>query len=421
MNPLGVYLVVEGVRGLGLGLIIVAPIYRIEAAGFGPLELVLAGTALEVAYFACEVPTGVVADSFSRRLSVIVGAFVMGGAWILEGSIAALWPIMAAQALLGAGWTFFSGAAEAWIAGELGEDRAARAIVRGKQAWLVMSVAGSVAGAALGTRDLRWPILAGGASHLALGVFLVLAMPERGFVRTAHATRRAALTSSFTGGARAVRGSAVLLMLFAVELFSGMASEGIDRLWEVHLWTGLDLPSLGGLSRLYWIAIVGGVATILSLPALSVARRFVERESNRALGLTTATLAAVIAGGTALFGFADGVVLAAVAYWGVRVARNVAEPAYTVWVVRNTSPAVRATVLSLHGQSHSIGEIASGPPLGIIGRAFSVPIALLTSGLMQAATIPILLAASRHGPGRASASGPPTPDRAELRPPPELS
>src|SRR5919106_3865526 len=136
LNAYPVYLLLEGVRGLGLGLIITAPIYRIKQAGFGPLELVLAGTALEVAYFVSEVPTGVVADVYSRRLSCIIGAFVMGAGWLLEGAFASIWPIMVAQALLGSGWTFFSGAAEAWVAGELGDDRAARAIVRGKQGHL---------------------------------------------------------------------------------------------------------------------------------------------------------------------------------------------------------------------------------------------------------------------------------------------
>src|ERR1044071_1824092 len=103
-------------------------------AHFGPLELVLAGTALEVAYFLSEVPTGVIADVYSRRLSCIVGAFIMGVAWLIEGAFPTLVPIMIAQALLGLGWTCFSGAAEAWIAGEVGEARAGPAIVRAGQA-----------------------------------------------------------------------------------------------------------------------------------------------------------------------------------------------------------------------------------------------------------------------------------------------
>src|ERR671924_1227834 len=141
----------EAVRGLGLGLIVTAPIYRIEQAGFGPLELVLAGTVLEVAYFVSEVPTGVVGDVYTRRLSCIIAGFVMGAGWLLEGSIAALWPIMLAQALLGVGWTFFSGASEAWIAGEIGEDRAGNAIVRGQQANLFAVIVGGFLGAGLAT------------------------------------------------------------------------------------------------------------------------------------------------------------------------------------------------------------------------------------------------------------------------------
>ena len=50
-----------------------------------PLELVLAGTALEVAYFLFEVPTAIVADTYSRRASIVVGAVIMGLAYVATG------------------------------------------------------------------------------------------------------------------------------------------------------------------------------------------------------------------------------------------------------------------------------------------------------------------------------------------------
>jgi len=50
-----------------------AAVYFIRDVGTSPLQLVLAGTALEVAYFCFEIPTAIVADLYSRRLSVIVG------------------------------------------------------------------------------------------------------------------------------------------------------------------------------------------------------------------------------------------------------------------------------------------------------------------------------------------------------------
>ena len=391
MNPYLVYLVMEGVRGLGLGLIITAPIYRIELAGFGPLELVLAGTALEIAYFVSEVPTGVVADVYSRRLSCIIGAFVMGVGWLIEGSWASLWPIMAAQALLGSGWTFFSGAAEAWVAGELGEDRAARAIVRGQQANLIAAIVGGFVGAGLATVRLNIPVVVAGGTHVALGVFLLVAMSETGFVRVRHASRLQALATTVRDGTRAVRRNRVLLVIIATAFLMGAASEGLDRLWEIHLYTNYALPSLGGISRLYWFAIVGGAATALSVVALALARRFVERESDRALAATAVTMTAVVAIGSAVFGAAELLLVAIVAYWAVRIARNVLDPTLTVWMVRHTEPSVRATVLSLEGQSHSIGEIVAGPTVGAVGRLFSVPVALVTSGLIEACAVPLLL------------------------------
>ncbi len=390
MSAYPVYLVLEGIRGLGLGLIITAPIYRIEQAGFGPLELVLAGTALEVAYFVSEVPTGVVADVYSRRLSCIIGAFVMGAGWVLEGSFASIWPIMIAQALLGSGWTFFSGASEAWIAGEIGEQRAPKAIVRGQQTNLTMVVIGGFVGAGLATIELHFPILVAGASTAGLGVFLLVFMPETGFVRGEHASRVAALTSTFKGGAKAIRGNRILLVILAATFLTGAASEGIDRLWEAHLYTDFQLPGLGALPQLYWFAIVGGVATALSVGALSISRRFVEKESDRTLALTTIVLTATIAGFCALFGLAPGFALAVAAYWAVRIARNVLAPTYIVWIVRHSDPRVRATVISLEGQSHSIGEIVAGPSVGFVGRLVSIPAALVTSGIIQALALPFL-------------------------------
>lgn len=396
MNPYTVFLVLEAVRGLGLGLIVVAPIYRIEVANFGALELVLAGTALEVAYFASEIPTGIIADAYSRRLSCIIGGFVMGAGWLLEGAFPNLWTIMAAQAVLGVGWTFFSGAAVAWIAGEIGEDRAARAVVRGQQGNLAAAVLGGFVGAGLGAVQLNLPILVAGASHVALGVFLVIAMKERGFTPVPHETRAAAMKAIFSGGVRRIRRSTVLLTILGAVFLGGMASEGLDRLWEAHLWTGLDLPTLGSFSRLYWFAIIGGVATALSVPALSFARRFVERESDLALAATTITTTALIAVGCVAFGLAPWLGVAVASYWVVRIARNVAHPAYTVWALRHTEPELRATVLSMAEQSHSIGEIFSGPPVGIVGRFISIPAALVASGIMQAAALPLLGAAARR-------------------------
>src|SRR3712207_9035248 len=80
------YLIFSGATAFFFALAYsVATVYRVEAAGLSPLQLVLVGTTLEVTYFLFNVPTGVVADTYSRRLSVIIGVFLWGLGLAVEG------------------------------------------------------------------------------------------------------------------------------------------------------------------------------------------------------------------------------------------------------------------------------------------------------------------------------------------------
>ena len=57
---------------------VVMAVYLVQELHLSPLQLVLMGTAMEAAVFLFEIPTGVVADTYSRRLSLIVGYVGMG-------------------------------------------------------------------------------------------------------------------------------------------------------------------------------------------------------------------------------------------------------------------------------------------------------------------------------------------------------
>ena len=67
---------------------VVMAVYLVRVVHLSPLQLILMGTAMEAAVFLFEVPTGVVADTYSRRLSLIIGYLGMGVAWMLvEGAV----------------------------------------------------------------------------------------------------------------------------------------------------------------------------------------------------------------------------------------------------------------------------------------------------------------------------------------------
>jgi DHA3 family tetracycline resistance protein-like MFS transporter len=177
-----IYLGIKGFSALFMTMwATVASVYRIEVVGLDPLRLVLRGTALEVAVFLFEVPTGVFADTFGRRRSVIVGCVLMGSGFALEGAIPEFLAVLAAQAVWGVGYTFISGALEAWVADESPDRRLGRVYLRGEQADYLGSFVGIPASVLLGLVALNLPLLTGGALTILLGLALVFAMPEQNF------------------------------------------------------------------------------------------------------------------------------------------------------------------------------------------------------------------------------------------------
>jgi DHA3 family tetracycline resistance protein-like MFS transporter len=161
------FLILGAASALFVGMIdpIIA-VYYVRVVGLGPLQLVLLGTVVEVAGLLFEVPTGIVADLYSRRLSVTIGVLAVGACFLIQGLFPFLVAIVAAEVLRGIGGTFTSGALEAWIADEIGEGAAAAAYLRYAQARQLGALAGTVVGVALGAVALALPVAIGGAAML---------------------------------------------------------------------------------------------------------------------------------------------------------------------------------------------------------------------------------------------------------------
>jgi DHA3 family tetracycline resistance protein-like MFS transporter len=209
-----------------------AAVYYVREVGLTPFELVLVGTVMEAAIFCFEVPTGAVADRYGRRLSVIVAFAVQGAAFVLLALMPTTEGVLAASALWGFGWTFESGALQAWIVDELGGRDLQRVFLRGARWGYAGALAGLVGGAAFAAVALRLPIAVGGVLLLALAAALALLMPEHGFQRRASGVRfpfRDLARSALEAG-REVRVHPILRLIVTITFFFGAFTEGIDRL-----------------------------------------------------------------------------------------------------------------------------------------------------------------------------------------------
>ena len=89
------------------------------------------GTVMEASVFLFEIPTGVIADTYSRRLSLIIGYLGIGASWMLVAIVSEPWAVIALWALWGISYTFTSGAYQAWITDEVGHKNLGSLFLRG--------------------------------------------------------------------------------------------------------------------------------------------------------------------------------------------------------------------------------------------------------------------------------------------------
>ena len=403
MRRLDAHLVWLGYRGVeafafGLGWT-VAPIFFVRELGLSPLELVLAGTALELAYFVMEIPTGIVADLYGRRLSTIVGALGLGLGFVATGLADGVGLVLAAAAFMGFTWTFKSGAEDAWITDEVGVDRAGRSFHAGAQAARIGGLLGIAGAVGLALVDLRLPIVMGGVVMVALAGGLALVMPETGFAsaRVENVSALASMRGTARQGSTLIRRSPLLLMIVGIGFFLGMSDEGFDRLWEAHFLVDVGVPGFAGLDQVVWFGVLAAGATLL---AILVARPLSTRlaaQGPAGMARTLLVFDALRVLGLLAFAFAGSFALALAAFWAARLTRSLAGPVHSTWLNANVEDSsVRATVLSMTNVFESAGEWGGGPALGGIGNAFGIRAALAGSALALLPALGLYTRAIKH-------------------------
>ena len=222
---------------------------NVKIVGLSPLQLVLVGTVLELSVFLFEIPTGVVSDLKSRKLSIIIGYFLIGLGFLIEGLFPFFITVLLAQVVWGIGYTFTSGSQQAWIADEIGEERASLAFIRGAKAGNLGQVVAIPLSILAGYFMINLPIVVGGLCMIGLAVYLIIFMKEENFKPLDKAERTSAWGSMKENMGKIIshsKASFIMRMLFLIALFVGFYSEGFDRLWVSHFLEVSNLSELSG-------------------------------------------------------------------------------------------------------------------------------------------------------------------------------
>lgn len=391
------YLGLQFLTGLFFSMMfVVTSLYEATVAGLSGMQLVLVGTTVEVVILIFEVPTGIVADACSRRASIVIGFFLMGIGFLVEGLFPVFAMILLTQVLWGIGYTFTSGATQAWLSDEIGEENANRAFLRGNQFDLAGALIGILLAIPLGNIAVNVPILVGGVSVIGIGFMLMLFMPENGFKPARPEDRNSFqhMGDIFRKGIAAVRSRPALLSILGIGFIYGLYSEGWDRLWVKYLVDNFTLPHLFGLNEVAFFGFLRAGGMLLSILVTNQVEK--RLDSNHAPSIARAMVWITILLSLSIFTFAfsPALVVSILAVTMVSITRNIMGPLYNAWVNQRLDSDTRATVISMSGQVDAIGQVMSGPVAAVISLS-SIRAAITVASLLLAPALPLIARANR--------------------------
>ena len=381
------YLLFSAITAMCFSLVAtVMMVYHIEIVHLNPLQLILVGTTLELACFIFEIPTAIVADVYSRKLSIVIGGVLTGVGFILEGSISSFIFVLVAQIVWGLGSTFISGSLEAWIAEEEKNKDLDEIYIKGAQAGQIGAFIGIVLSTVIANFSVRLPIIVSGVLFIILALFLWLYMPENNFKPSAPGDLNTfkKMVYTFKSGLKFVKSKSIIMILLAVTLFYGLSSEGYDRLSNAHFLQDTTLPKLGNLSSVTWFGIFGILGMILSFIVMHFMAKNLKNEDNRKNGKLLLCINILYISSMLIFALTRNFSLMLIAYLATNTFRIINEPIFSAWLNGHIDDNSRATVLSINGQMNSLGQILGGPIIGIIATNISVSIGIVCTSLLVA-------------------------------------
>ncbi|HEV2654427.1 MAG TPA: hypothetical protein VGT82_05690 [Ktedonobacteraceae bacterium] len=341
---------------------------------------------------------------YGRRGAVVIGVFLIGAGYLIEGAIPVLAVVFAAQMFIGFGVTLMDGADTAWIADEVGVGRASQLYIRAAQVGSLASLLGIAISAVLVNVRLNLPIVLSGSLFIALSVVLALVMPERNFRPLPREDRTSwqQMYHTLRVGVRLVRLRPVLLTILSIAILLGVFSAGFDQLWQYYLLHRFTFPTLGNLTTVTWFCIIEAGISATNFCGTWIAGHYADTDSPRSVVIALFAIDGLMVLTVIGFALAGQFILALTAFFlfttiaGPRIALE------RVWMNQHLDSSVRATVFSLRGQVSALAQIIGGPILGAVATAFDTRTALITSGIILSPALLLYARTMRRDTPRSS-------------------
>lgn len=378
-------------------------------AGLDIFQVMLVNTAFTVGQIIFEVPTGVVADTIGRKASLLLGCLTLFVSTLIYVASArfgwGIWAFAGASVVLGLGFTFQTGAVDAWLVDALAftgyEGGRERVFAWGGMTFGVAMLVGTLGGGVLGQYDLALPYVVRAVLLLVTLAAGSVMMKDLGFAKRPLAFRnlgtetRAIFDAGVTYG---WRDRVVRPLLFV------SAASGAFFLYGFYSWQRFALDLLG--RELIWVAgVLTAISSLAGIVGNALVRRVMRDGDLRrsparvlawSMGIIAVLTAAIAAVGLLVGTPGVAPLFVAAALWSAwNVVYGIVGPVRQAYLNEHVPSAQRATVLSLDAFFADVGGTGGQPALGWLAKATSIPVGWLVGAAFLGLTVPGYRASGR--------------------------
>ena len=366
-------------------------------AGLSLSEVFIANAAFSAGTVLFEIPTGVVADTVGRRASFLASTAVLAATTLLYLYMSAVEAGVVAfsvvSVFMGLGFTFYSGATEAWLIDALNDvgfdEEYDHVFARGQMISGGSMLIGTVGGGVLGSISLAVPFVTRAALLVALFILAFAVMHDRGF------TPKPLTVQSIPGEMSNVARTGVKfgwgnLALRRLTL-AGLVQNAVF-IWVWYAWQPYFLELLG--EDAVWVAgIVSALVAVSTILGNALVEFFTRFCGKRTTMLIAAAMVQSIA--AVGIGLAGSFWLALVMLLLVTGALGVSMPVRQSFFHNVVPGEHRATVISFDSMVAGVGGVAGQVGLGESAERRGIGETYVISGLILAVAVPFLYAARR--------------------------
>ena len=399
------YYLITGLFNLAASLIWgVDTLFKLHA-GLDIFQVMLTNAAFTFGMVIFEIPTGVVADTLGRRVSLILCIVTLLVSTLLYLATAVwhwgFWSFMGTSVLLGLGYTFYTGAVDAWLVDALKatdyKGGMEPIFARGQMVFGAAMLVGTLGGGFLGQINLAIPYLVRSATFLPLLAVAWVAMPELGYTPRALEWRRVPteLKRVFVEGltfglhhkvVRPVMLASLVGMSFMIFGFYSWQRYFLDLLGREFVWVSGAVAALVSLAMIAGNALVGRVSKAIRTRTGVLAGSVVVQ----VIGVLGAAASGFLLPRPAAFFGALG------CYLIYAVALGVAGPVKQGYLNAHIPSAQRATIISLDSLFADLGGVVGQSGWGYLAKTRSIGEAWLYSGMTMILGVPLYFVARKN-------------------------